>query len=305
MSRSFDRINAGARAQTIVSSLGGRWDGHSGQCRCPAHEDRDPSLSVRLGERAILFKCFAGCSSTEVLRALERAQLHDGMPLDMPTRKAPVRDLTAAARNLWRESVPIEGTLAELYLIARGIPGPHPKLRFHPRTPLGAGKVVRWLPAMLAAVENSLGLVAVQRTFLDVDDVLRRPFPNPKRLLGLPADGAVRLAPATADLGLAEGIEDAVSAAAWFNIPVWAVLGAQRYASVAIPQSVRRIIVYADRDEAAAIGLEKALAHLEANGCQLVVHLPPNDKDWNLAWRDQLHLDGGWQASDPAGTRSE
>jgi len=305
MSRSFDRIDAGARARTIVSRLGGRWDGHSGQCRCPAHEDRDPSLSVRLGERAILFKCFAGCSPTEVLRALERAQLHDGTPLDMPTRKAPVRDLTAAARNLWRESVPIEGTLAERYLIARGIPGPHPKLRFHPRTPLGAGKDVRRLPAMLAPVENSLGLVAVQRTFLDEGDVLRRPFPNPKRLLGLPADGAVRLAPATADLGLAEGIEDAVSAAAWFDVPVWAVLGAQRYASVAIPQTVRRVIVYADQDEAATIGLEKALAHLEANGRQLVIRLPPSHKDWNLAWRYRRRLGGGCRGRDAAGPLSD
>ena len=304
MSRSFDRIDADARARTIVSRLGGRWDGHSGQCRCPAHEDRNPSLSVRLGERAILFKCFAGCSPTEVLRALQRAQLHDGTPLDLPTRKAPVRDLTAAARNLWRESVPIEGTLAERYLIARGIPGPHPKLRFHPRTPLGADKDVRWLPAMLAPVENSLGLVAVQRTFLDEDDVVRRPFPNPKRLLGLPADGAVRLAPATADLGLAEGVEDAGSAAAWFDVPVWAVLGAQRYASVAIPQTVRRVIVYADQDEAATIGLEKALAHLEANGRQVVMRLPPSHNDWNLAWRDRLRLDGGRRGSDAVGPPS-
>ena len=298
MSRSFHRIDAGARARTIVSSLGGRWDGHSGQCRCPAHEDRHPSLSVRLGERAILFKCFAGCSPNEVLRALERAQLHDDTPLAMPTRKAPERDLTAAARNLWRESAPIEGTLAERYLTARGIPGPHPKLRFHPRTPLGAGKDVRWLPAMLAQVENSFGLVAVQRTFLDEDDVLRRPLPNPKRMLRLPADAAVRLAPATADLGLAEGIEDAASAAAWFHMPVWAVLGAQRYANVAIPQTVERVIVYADRDEAAAVGLEKALSHLQANGRQLVIRVPSSHKDWNLAWRDKLRLDGDRQGGE-------
>jgi len=158
---------------------------------------------------------------------------------------------------------------------------------------------------MLAPVENSLGLVAVQRTFLDEGDVLRRPFPNPKRLLGLPADGAVRLAPATADLGLAEGIEDAVSAAAWFDVPVWAVLGAQRYASVAIPQTVRRVIVYADQDEAATIGLEKALAHLEANGRQFVIRLPPSHKDWNLAWRYGRRLGGGCRGRDAAGPLSD
>ena len=38
--------------------------------RCPAHDDRSPSLSLRAGERAILIKCFAGCPVNEICRAI-------------------------------------------------------------------------------------------------------------------------------------------------------------------------------------------------------------------------------------------
>jgi hypothetical protein len=38
--------------------------------RCPAHDDRSPSLSVRAGDRRILMYCFAGCSVDDICRAL-------------------------------------------------------------------------------------------------------------------------------------------------------------------------------------------------------------------------------------------
>jgi putative DNA primase/helicase len=38
--------------------------------RCPAHEDRTPSLSINIGERGIVMKCHAGCDNREVCAAL-------------------------------------------------------------------------------------------------------------------------------------------------------------------------------------------------------------------------------------------
>jgi len=57
----------------LVSRLDGvrrtRPDG--GIARCPAHEDRSPSLSWReLADGRILLHCFAGCSVADVLGAL-------------------------------------------------------------------------------------------------------------------------------------------------------------------------------------------------------------------------------------------
>ena len=45
----FNRLEA-------VKRFGPGWT-----AKCPAHDDRTPSLSVREGERGILVKCWAGC----------------------------------------------------------------------------------------------------------------------------------------------------------------------------------------------------------------------------------------------------
>lgn len=278
-------LDAELRAKAIVEKLGGVWRGTRGECRCPAHDDGSPSLSVRLGDTAILFHCFAGCTTAEVMKALQRQRLHDRAALAMPEGK-PKRDMSALAARLWKASVPIAGTLGEDYLLARGLAGPFPRsLRFNPATILGSGPTKRAMPAMIAAVENDEGVIAVQRTFLDPADVLHKPIAKPKVSLGLLGTAAIRLAPATDELGLAEGIEDALSASAWFGTPTWALAGVERLAFVAIPEKVRRVIVYADRGRAAERLLDKARDHLTGNGRELITMVPDRHDDWNDAWR--------------------
>lgn len=278
-------LDAEVRAKTIVEKLGGVWRGTRGECRCPAHDDTSPSLSVRLGDTAILFHCFAGCTSAEILKALQRQRLHDRAAMTMPEGK-PKRDMSALALRLWNESKPVGGTLAESYLRARGLAPPFPRsLRFNPSTILGSGADKKIMPAMIAAVETDLGLVAIQRTFLDPLDILRKPILKPKVSLGLLGSAAIRLAAANDELGLAEGIEDALSAMAWFGTPTWALGGVERLAFVAIPEKVRRVIVYADRGRAAERLLTKARDHLTGNDRELVVRVPEYHDDWNDAWR--------------------
>ena len=59
-------------ARRLCESRGGRWSGTKGMARCPAHDDRTPSLGVTLGQPAILFHCFAGCDQTSVIEAIRR-----------------------------------------------------------------------------------------------------------------------------------------------------------------------------------------------------------------------------------------
>lgn len=57
------------------------------QARCPAHEDSSPSLSVKLGNKGgVLAKCRAGCTFTEVVRAVgfEPSQLCAPKPIVAP-----------------------------------------------------------------------------------------------------------------------------------------------------------------------------------------------------------------------------
>jgi putative DNA primase/helicase len=284
-------IDAHLRARTIVETLGGTWRGTRGECRCPAHDDHDPSLSVRLGDTAILFHCFAGCTTSDVLIALHRLRLHDREAVRMPP--APRRrDNRGLAMRLWTASHPIAGTIAEDYLHARGLSGPFSRvLRFNPATVLGSGPGRKVMPAMIAAIENELGLVAVQRTFLDPLDLLRKPVAKPKVSLGLIGSAAIRLAPAADELGLAEGIEDAQSAMQWFGTPCWALGGVERLALVDIPDGVRRVIVYSDRGVAAERLFDKAREHLAANGRDVVNRPPPDGhKDWNDAWRARSRI---------------
>ena len=41
------------------------------QCRCPAHDDKSPSLTVKeTNDGTLLLKCWAGCSASEIVGAV-------------------------------------------------------------------------------------------------------------------------------------------------------------------------------------------------------------------------------------------
>ena len=49
----------------VIRTGEGRWS-----ARCPAHDDRSPSLSVRIDGDQLLFHCHAGCAPEDVLAAV-------------------------------------------------------------------------------------------------------------------------------------------------------------------------------------------------------------------------------------------
>ncbi len=38
--------------------------------KCPAHEDRSPSLSVKEGQRGVMLRCFAGCAFAAIVESI-------------------------------------------------------------------------------------------------------------------------------------------------------------------------------------------------------------------------------------------
>ena len=282
------------RARQIVDSLGGRWSGRQGMCCCPAHDDRTPSLSVGLASNAILFHCFAGCTSDEVLEGLKRhgIQPHDlfdgeGGPFTMAAKPF---GPDANACRLWREAVPLSGTIAERYLTNRSIPLRSFDLRYLDRTPLGRKPEVRFLPALIAAVRMDIGIVAIQRTFLDPATAMKAAFFKPKRALGQLGVGAVRLSePLNGKLGLAEGTESALSAQTLFGIPCWATLGNERFGIVSLPESVTELHLFVDNDKGGELALKRGMEAYAHPGRTIIPHQPDRPgNDWNDELRDRL-----------------
>jgi putative DNA primase/helicase len=106
---------------------------------------------------------------------------------------------------------------------------------------------------------------------------------------------AIRLAPAGDALGIAEGIETALSASALFGTPCWAALNAGMLAAWEPPPDAKRIIIFGDNDatyagQAAAYVLARRLGSHE----RLVkVQFPAEvGVDWNDVHQLQLNRDG-------------
>ena len=278
------------RAREIVDSLSGTWRRAKGMCCCPAHDDRTPSLSVSLGRKAILFHCFAGCTSGEVIAALDRQgvrarELFDATGAPLVVREVQDRS-SENARRLWQSASSVAGSPAAAYLAQRGIAPSSDQLRFLYRTPLGPRDSVRFLPAMLAAVSTDSGIIAVHRTFLDPPSHGLATFERPKRALGSLGTGAVRLTPAThGRLGLAEGIETAMSAMEIFDIPCWATLGNERFGLVSIPESVRELYLFVDHDAGGVLAEKRARNAYAIGDRRILMHIPERP---GFDWNDQL-----------------
>ena len=78
-----------------------RRTGNGWSARCPAHEDRDPSLSIAEGaDGRVLLRCFAGCALEDVVRALglELSDLFedDGAPHRPPRKRTLAKRLEQA-----------------------------------------------------------------------------------------------------------------------------------------------------------------------------------------------------------------
>ena len=282
------------RARTIVESLQGTWRQGKGMCCCPAHDDHTPSLSVTLGRKAILFHCFAGCPNADVIAALDRQgvrsrDLFNGSDAGTIERQSH-GDFSPNARRLWQSATAISDSPAARYLAHRGLLRGSDQLRYLACTPLGPRGAVQFLPAMLAAVTTDIGTIAVHRTFLDLASGTLAVFERPKRALGTLGCGAVRLVPPVKGrLGLAEGIESALSAMQLFDIPCWATLGNERFGFIAIPESVRELHLFIDNDAGGALAEQRALKAYAAPHRVIHSRAPASPGfDWNDELKSRL-----------------
>lgn len=138
-------------------------------------------------------------------------------------------------------------------------------------------------PGLVAEVRDLAGdLATVHATYL----VSGRKLVDhePRKLLS-PLTGregcAVRLMPAQAVLGIAEGIETALSAAVLDEVPVWAALNTALLGKFEPPPGVTDLRIYADRDEAGLIAAGRLMERLQGR-VRFELRVPPAPhKDFN------------------------
>ena len=94
--------------------------------------------------------------------------------------------------------------------------------------------------------------------------------------------GAVRLGPAGEALGIAEGVETALSAMELSGITCWASLGAQRLPRLWLPEAVRTVYIFADADEPGRKAARQAAERYEREGRRVLIRRPASGfGDWN------------------------
>ena len=88
-------------AADIGRGLGGAKKGGEWLCRCPAHEDHDPSLAIIEKSGKVLLTCRAGCSNDAVIEQLRHRGLlflpRSGRCATLSGRPATPEDLPATA----------------------------------------------------------------------------------------------------------------------------------------------------------------------------------------------------------------
>ncbi len=238
-------------------------------------------------DRRVLVHCFSGCAQRDVIDALRKLGLWGDTPLSRDDATNPFALTTRrddAARNsrlgrtnealaIWDRCRPAKGTPVEAYLRARGIKIPIPDdIRYHPE--LYYSPTREKFPAMVAKISDNSGFCAVQRTYLDRKEPKKAPVPSPKRTKGAMGGGAVRLRPSGVMLGLAEGIETALSARQIYSIPTWATLSAVRLSKIDIPPGVEHITIFADSGDVGRNEAFKAADTYEEQGFKTEVIMP-------------------------------
>jgi putative DNA primase/helicase len=277
-------------AAAIAAALHGQRSGSSWMARCPAHDDKTPSLSISGESSRLLVHCHAGCSQADVIRALKTRGLWsaDDRTTDGPSDRAPHRDhepddqaRTEVALKIWGATSPALNTLAQTYLRSRGIRLPVPSsIRFHPGLKHPSGGT--W-PAMVSLVTTGPNNtpVAIHRTFLGQDGDGKAPATPPKMMLGPCRGGAVRLADADDEVMVGEGIETCLSAMQATGKPAWAALSAPGLRALELPSTIRKVIILADSDDAGENAALAAANRWMAEGHDVRIARPPRGQDFN------------------------
>lgn len=174
-------------------------------------------------------------------------------------RQAPSVDVTERLRRVGSNLQALTGDdPASRYLASRGLSRADTSLlRWHNALPyFEEGRMVARLPAMIAALRQPGGAIETfHATYLKQDGSAKADCAAPKKLLGKRSESidgcAIPLSGHTDDgsIGIAEGIENALSVSVMEGIPCWAAYSAHALASFVPPPWVKTVVIFPDADQ--------------------------------------------------------
>ncbi|CAM5559404.1 toprim domain-containing protein [Eoetvoesiella caeni] len=240
-------------------------------------------------------------------------QVQDRMERQDKRRKAYGEKVLERHQKVWDDCLPVAVetnglTPLRSYFEHRGFLEVIPRisnidsLRFHPSMSYfeeneeGASKEIGKFPTIVAAVQDVDGnLLTLHRTYLSQAGHKAKVREAKKMMMvpdGIDINGAaVRLGkPEDGILGVAEGMETALSAFRATGIPTWSTINAQLMKSFQVPEGVHTVIIWADLDKSRTgqIAANILKTRLEKQGIFVLIMLPqcpipPRAKsvDWN------------------------
>ena len=217
---------------------------------------------------------------------------------------------TERIESVWRDSITLDGGLPQpllrylkhrFILLRMNILRNGDSLRFHHSLPYyqeddeGNNVLVGKFPAIIAAIKDLEGnIITLHRTYLTPTGYKAK-VESARKMMTVPADktvtgNAIQLGgqPVDGVLGVAEGLETALSVIKCYGIPTWSAVSATILANFEPPEGVHTLIIWADRDRSLT-GQKVAQAlktKMEEKGINTYIMIPMRpimgkSVDWN------------------------
>jgi len=310
-------VASSAAAERVLAALRGlgltpRRSGSGWSCRCPAHEDRNPSLSIGIGgDQRALLTCHAGCATEAVVAALglkmrdlmpDTERRRGERPKASKARAVPVghasgtphdrADALEDAPRSSRESCPSAASPDALIVSFRGSHGtPAGRWTYHDASGNEVGIVVRW------NTTSTNGKPAkIVRPFSLIDGAwVNKAMPAPRPLWHLPELLAL---PSGAWIYVCEG-EKAAEAARAIGVVATTSAGGSKAAAHTDWSPVREkvVVVLPDNDEPGEAYADEVVELCQKAGAEMVCvlrlweHWPAQPLAGDIV--DVLELEGG------------
>ena len=226
--------------------------GRKGKFRIDNKDNRGTFIcTCNSGDGWKLLELTQGKDFRTLAKEIDRLIGNEYQHQQQPTQSS-IQDYRSRVITKFSTLLPIRETPAQKYLAGRGVnelPATHIRYNHEDKTPEGTFSAI-W---SIATDDRGAGCY-LHRTFLDGDK--KAHIEANKKMRKLQEDGylnfagsiAIRMFPVSSTLGIAEGIETALSCKQIYGCNTWSSLNSGFMSKFRAPKGVKHLIIFADSD---------------------------------------------------------